>query len=226
MGTQIELTASDGHRLGGYRAEPSGAPRGGVVVVQEIFGVNSHIRAVCDRIAQMGYVAVAPAVFDRFERGFECGYSPDEIQHARGFLGNIDWDAMMRDIDAAVDSVRSAGPVAVVGFCMGGSVAFLAATRLDGIAAAVGFYGGRIVKDADEVPRCPTQLHFGAEDGGIPLADVEAIRAKRPDCEIHVYEGAGHGFNCDERASYHPEAAAQAWQRTADWLERHMVKAS
>jgi carboxymethylenebutenolidase len=225
MGTQIELTASDAHHLGAYRAEPSGAPRGAVVVIQEIFGVNSHIRSVCDRFAEIGYVAVAPAVFDRVERGFECGYSPDEIQHARGFMGRMDWDAMMRDVEAAVASVRPVGSVAVVGFCMGGSVAFLAAARLDGIAAAIGYYGGRIAKDADEKPRCPTQLHFGAEDQGIPLSDVESIRAKRPDCEIHVYEGAGHGFHCDERASYHPEAAAKAWQRTTDWMQRHMGKA-
>jgi carboxymethylenebutenolidase len=226
MGRQIELTASDGHHLGAYRAEPAGTPQGAVVVIQEIFGVNSHIRSVCDRFAELGYVAVAPAVFDRFERDFECGYSPEEIQHARSFLGKVDWDAMMLDTQAAIDSVRSVGPVAVIGFCMGGSVAFLAAARLDGVATAIGYYGGRIAKDADEVPRCPTQLHFGAEDQGIPLSDVETIKAKRPDCEIHVYEGAGHGFHCDERASYHAEAAAKAWQRTNDWMQRHMGKAA
>jgi carboxymethylenebutenolidase len=226
MGKQIELTASDGHRLGGYRAEPAGKPQGAIVVIQEIFGVNDHIRSVCDRFAELGYVAIAPALFDRNERDFQSGYSPDEIQHARGFLGTVDWDAMLRDVEAAVDDVRAVGPVAVIGFCMGGSVAFLAAARLDGLAAAIGYYGGRIAKDADEKPRVPTQLHFGAEDQGIPLSDVDTIKAKRPECEIHVYEGAGHGFHCDERGSYHPEAAAKAWQRSTDWLRRHMRAAA
>jgi carboxymethylenebutenolidase len=121
--------------------------------------------------------------------------------------------------------VRSVGPVAVVGFCMGGSLAFLAATRIDGIAAAIGYYGGKIAAYADEVPRCPTQLHFGAADQGIPLTDVDLVKAKRPECEIHVYEGAGHGFHCDERGSYHPEAAGKAWRRSTAWLERHMAAA-
>jgi carboxymethylenebutenolidase len=223
MGSQIELTASDGHHLGAYRAEPEGAPCGAVVVIQEIFGVNHHIRAVCDRYADLGYVTVAPALFDRLVRDFQSGYSAEEIAHARGFIGKLDWDATMRDVEAAVDSVRDVGPVAVVGFCLGGSLAFMAATRSDGIGAAIGYYGSKIAAAADEVPRCPTQLHFGAEDHGIPLTDVELIRAKRPDCEIHVYEGAGHGFSCDERASYHPEAAGQAWRRSTGWLERHLV---
>jgi carboxymethylenebutenolidase len=143
MGRQIELTVSDGHRLGGYRAEPPGAPIGAIVVIQEIFGVNNHIRSVCDRFADLGYVAVAPALFDRHKRDFQSGYSPEEVQRARAFLSEVDWDAMMRDVEAAVDSVRSVGPVAVVGFCMGGSLAFLAAPRIDNIAAAIGYYGGR-----------------------------------------------------------------------------------
>ena len=225
MGSKITLTASDGHEFGGYRADPAGAPKGAIVVIQEIFGVNRHIRSICDRLAELGYVAVAPALFDRHQRDFESGYSPEEVQRARVFLGEVDWDAMLRDVEAAADSVRSAGPVGVVGFCMGGSLAFLAAARLDGIDAAVGYYGGKIAAFADEVPRCPTQLHFGAEDQGIPLSDVEVVKAKRPDCEIHVYEGAGHGFHCDERGSYHPEAAAKAWPRTMTWFERHLGSA-
>ena len=225
MGSHIELTASDGHRLGAYRAEPEGAPRGAVVIIQEIFGVNSHIRAVCDRYAGLGYVAVAPALFDRHERDFQSGYSPDEVQHARSYIGKLDWDAAVRDVEAAVDSVRAIGPVAVVGFCLGGSLAFMAATRIDGISAAIGYYGGKIAAVADEEPRCPTQLHFGAEDQGIPLTDVEQIKTKRPDCEVHVYDAAGHGFSCDERSSYHPESAGKAWQRSTAWLDRHMKAA-
>lgn len=225
MGSQIRLTASDGHEFGAYRAEPPGAPIGAIVVIQEIFGVNRHMRSICDRFADLGYVAVAPALFDRQERDFQSGYSAEEVQRARGFLAEIDWDAMLRDIQAAVDDVRSAGPVAVVGFCLGGSLAFLAATRLEGLRAAVGYYGGKIAAFADEAPRCPTQLHFGAEDQGIPLTDVGVVRAKRPDCEVHVYNDAGHGFSCDERGSYHPEAAGQAWLRTTGWLEKHLGSA-
>ncbi|MEM7025008.1 MAG: dienelactone hydrolase family protein, partial [Pseudomonadota bacterium] len=156
------------------------------------------------------------------QRNFQSGYAPEEVKRAREFLGVVDWDAMMRDVEAAVDSVRAVGPVAVVGFCLGGSLAFLAATRIDGVVAAVGYYGGKIAAHAEEVPRCPTQLHFGGEDHGIPLSDVDLVAAKRPDCEVHIYEGAGHGFNCDQRSSYHPEAAREAWSRTTGWLDRHM----
>jgi carboxymethylenebutenolidase len=220
VGKKLSLTASDGHRLGAYRADPSGAPQGGVVVVQEIFGVNHHIRAVCDRFAAEGYVAVAPALFDRFVRDFESGYSPDEIAKARSYLANIDWDAFMRDTQAAIDEVKSAGPVSIVGFCMGGSVAFLAACRLSGLSSAVGYYGGQIIRFADEKPKCPTLLHFGDQDHSIPMTDVETIRRKRPDCEIHVYPGAGHGFHCDERGSYHEPSAALAWQRTLAFIRK------
>lgn len=222
MGTHISLTTSDHHELAAYRAEPQGKPKGGIVVAQEIFGVNSHIRNICDRLAAAGYVAVAPALFDRFVRDFESGYSPEEVAHARTYLGQIDWDKMLLDIAAGVQDVQSAGPVGVVGFCMGGSVAYLAATRLPGISAAVAFYGGQIVKHADEKPECPVQMHFGDQDAGIPMSDVEIIRQKRTDTEIHVYP-AGHGFNCDERASYHEASAKLAWQRTLDFLGKTMT---
>jgi carboxymethylenebutenolidase len=221
MGKKIELTASDGHRLGAYRADPSGAPRGGIVVIQEIFGVNHHIRSLCDRLAEAGYTAVAPQIFDRFARDFESGYSPDEITEARKLLADIDWDACVRDVKAAVDLLRREGPVGVVGFCFGGTLAFLAATRLDGLAATVCYYGGQIVRFADEKPRCPTQMHFGEKDDHIPMADVETIRSKRPDCEIHVYP-AGHGFHCDERGSYHAASAARGWERTLAWFGKAM----
>jgi carboxymethylenebutenolidase len=220
LGKSLNLTASDGHRLGAYRADPSGAPVGGIVVIQEIFGVNHHIRNVCDRFAAEGYAAVAPALFDRQVRDFQSGYSPEEIEKARKFVANPDWDAMLRDTAAAIAELKSAGPVSIIGFCMGGTVAFLAAARLDGLTAAVGYYGGRIVAFADEKPRCPTQLHFGDQDQSIPLTDVETIKQKRPDCDIHVYKDAGHGFHCDERGSYHEPSSRVAWERTLAWLKR------
>ena len=222
MGQDIKLTASDNFQLGGYRAEPAGAPRAAVVVIQEIFGVNHHIRAVCDRFAGNGYVAIAPAIFDRIEPNFQSGYSPEEVAVARKFVANPDWTAMLRDSQAAIDAVKDIGPVGIIGFCLGGSVAYAAATKLSGLSAAIGYYGGAIVRFADDTPKVPTQLHFGEKDAGIPLSDVDTIRAKRPDVEIHIYPGAQHGFNCDERASYDPANAGIAKQRSLDFLATHL----
>jgi len=218
----LTLAAADGHTLGAYRADPAGAPRGAIVVIQEIFGVNHHIRSICDRLAALGYVAIAPALFDRSERDFQTGYSAPEVERARAFIANPDWAGFLADTEAARAAVAGVGKVGIVGFCLGGSIVFVAATRLDGFAAASGFYGGRIAAFADEVPRCPTQLHYGAEDAGIPMSNVETVRAKRPDCEIFVYEGAGHGFHCDERASFHPEASKLAWARTIAFFAAHV----
>ena len=222
MGKHFTLTATDKHQLGAYRADPKGAPKGGIVVIQEIFGVNNHIRNVCDRFAEEGYVAVAPALFDRTQRDFQSGYSPPEIEKARAFIAKPDWDAMLRDTDAAIKEIKSVGPLAIVGFCMGGTIAFLGATRLSGLSAAVCYYGGRIVAFADEQPKCAVQMHFGEKDQSIPLTDVETIKQKRPDCEIYVYKDAGHGFHCDERGSYHQGSAAIAWERTREFLKKHM----
>lgn len=218
MGRRIELQASDGHRLAGYRADPDGEARGGIVVLQEIFGVNAHIRSICDRLAAKGYAAVAPALFDRIERDFESGYGDDEVTAARAFIPKVDWNAMLLDVEAASAVMKGGRPISVVGFCLGGSLAYLAATRQKGLTASVCFYGGRIAAHADEAPLCPTQMHFGEEDQGIPMSDVEIIREKRGDCEIHTYP-AGHGFNCDARKSFHPESANLAWERTLAFLK-------
>ena len=225
MGKHFSLVASDSFKLGAYRAEPSGPAKGGMVVIQEIFGVNHHIRAVCDQLAADGYAAVAPAVFDRQEPNFECGYSPDEIANARKFVANPDWAAMMRDVQAAIDELEKEGPVGIIGFCLGGSIAFLAASKLSGLSAAVGYYGGQIAKNVDSAPKIPTQLHFGETDASIPMSDVDLIKQKRGgDTEIYVYPGAGHGFHCDERGSYNEAAAKLAWTRTLDFLGKHIKK--
>ena len=224
MGKQFQLTTSDKHQLGAYRADPQGTPKGGMVVVQEIFGVNHHIRAVCDRLAGLGYAAVAPAVFDRFVRNFESGYTPDEVAHARSYLGNLNWEHMMADVAAAKDDLKGIGPVGVIGFCMGGTAAFLSACRLPGLSASVSYYGGMIGKFADEKPKCPMQMHFGEIDQSIPMDVVDAIKQKRKEAEIYVYPGAAHGFNCDERASYNKAAADLAWSRTTEFLAKHMKK--
>lgn len=224
MGQDIKLTASDNFQLGGYRADPAGNPKGAVVVIQEIFGVNHHIRSVCDRLASEGYVAIAPSIFDRTSPNFQSGYTPDEIAEARKFVASPDWAAMLRDTQAAIDAVKGVGPVGIIGFCLGGSVAFVAATRLSGLKAAIGYYGGAVVRFADETPKVPTQLHFGEKDAGIPLTDVETVKAKRPDVEVFIYPGAQHGFHCDERASYDKASADIAWPRSMQFFAKHLTK--
>jgi carboxymethylenebutenolidase len=224
VGRDIKLTASDNFQFVAYRADPASAPKAAIVVIQEIFGVNHHIRAVCDRLASEGYVAIAPSIFDRIEPNFTSGYSPDEIAVARKFVANPDWAAMLRDTQAAIDAVRDVGPVGIIGFCLGGSVAYAAATKLAGLSAAVGYYGGAIARFADDKPQVPTQLHFGEKDASIPLSDVDMIRAKRPELEIHVYPGAQHGFHCDERASYDKKSAEIAWPRSLAFFAKHLGK--
>jgi carboxymethylenebutenolidase len=224
VGQDIKLKASDHFQLGAYRADPATAPKAAVVVIQEIFGVNHHIRAVCDRFAGNGYTAIAPSIFDRIEPNFQSGYSPDEIAVARKFVANPDWTAMLRDTQAAIDAVKDIGPVGIIGFCLGGSVAYAAATKLSGLSAAIGYYGGAVVRFADDKPTVPTQLHFGEKDTGIPLTDVEIIRGKRPDVEIFIYPGAQHGFGCDERASYDKPSADLAKQRSLDFFAKHLKK--
>lgn len=222
MGQTITLTASDGFKLGAYRADPITAPKGAIVVIQEIFGVNSHIRSICDRLANEGYVAVAPAIFDRIEPNFQSGYSPDEVAVARKFVAAPDWPAMLRDTQAAIDAAKDIGPVGIIGFCLGGSVAYAAATKLKGLTAAVGYYGGAVVRFADDKPTVPTQLHFGEKDTGIPLSDVETIKTKRPEVEVFVYPGAQHGFGCDERASYDKPSSDLAWQRSLAFFSKSL----
>jgi len=217
VGTKISLTAADGFNLGAYRADPQGTPKAGLVLIQEIFGVNHHIRTMCDRFATHGYLTIAPQVFDRYRRDFECGYSPDEIAEARKITPGIDWAAMLRDVAATIAAAKSAGPVGIVGYCMGGTVAFLAGAKLDGLASAVCYYGGMIAKNADEKPKVPTQMHFGEKDEHIPMTDVDTIRKKRPECEVYDYP-AGHGFSCDERGSFHEPSAKLAMDRTLAWF--------
>ena len=218
----IRLTADDGHDLDAYEAGPAEAAAG-IVVIQEIFGVNAHIRDVADRYAALGYRAVAPALFDRLERGVERGYSDETVTRGRAMRGTIDWNDTVRDVAAAVDCLAPNGPVGVVGYCYGGSLAWLAANSLP-VAAAVGYYGGQIIQFLDRAPRAPVLLHFGEVDYMIPLSDVERISEAHPAVPVHVYDGADHGFNCDARDSYHPEAAALAQQRTLDFLASHGVR--
>ncbi|RYY81748.1 MAG: dienelactone hydrolase family protein, partial [Comamonadaceae bacterium] len=209
----IDILAPDGHRFSCWQSLATGPRQGAVVVLQEIFGVNHHIQAVCDRLAAAGYDAFAPALFDRIEPGFSSGYAKEDVARALQFLPRLDWDAMVRDTlaTAAHAAATRGGPVAAMGFCLGASVAWLAAQRGEGIAAVVGYYGGQIVQHLQEPARRPTLLHYGEHDHTIPMADVDRIRRERPDCTLHVYD-AGHGFNCDERAAFEPASAARSSQ--------------
>jgi len=213
MGEWIRLRAEDGCEFSAWRADPAGPRRGGVVVVQEIFGVNAHIRDVCDRFAEAGYAAVAPALFDRLRGGVELDYDEAGVAAGRELVGELGWDAPMLDIRAAALSLRADGRVGVVGYCWGGSVAWLASCRLD-VGCVAAYYGRHIVEFPDEHPRCGAILHFGAEDPLIPAENIEKVHAANPDVPLFLYAGAGHGFNCDRRADYRAEAAATALQRT------------
>jgi len=221
MGQTITLTAKDGFKLGAYRADPEGKPRGAIVVIQEIFGVNHHIKNLADRYAALGYVAIAPQVFDRGQKNFETGYDQAAMEAGRGMRGKITTEQLLLDTQAAIDVAKQAGKVGIIGYCMGGSVAFLAAARLDGLACAVGYYGGQIAASCDEKPRVPTMLHFGDQDQSIPMTDVDKIKKARSETPIYVYH-AGHGFHCDERASFNAEAAQVAACRSQEFFLKNI----
>jgi len=221
MGETITLKAEDGQALGAYRAAPDGEAKGSVVVVQEIFGVNDHIRTVADGYAQAGYLAVAPALFDRLEPGLELTYDDDGVARGRALRTQLAWHTVLLDVAAAVREAATAGRVGVVGYCWGGSVAWYAASKLP-IAAAVGYYGGQIHDLIDATPRVPTMLHFGAQDDLIPKPHVDAVMARHPDVAILVY-GAGHGFNCDARSSYDELCARVARERTLRFFDDNLV---
>jgi carboxymethylenebutenolidase len=221
VGTTIQGTAADGHELAIYRADPKGAPRGALVIVQEIFGVNGHIRAVCDDYAGQGYVAVAPALFDRVERGIELGYQPDDIAAGRAIREKVSLEQALADVEGAAQQVAGNGRIGVVGYCWGGTVAWVAATRSRTFAAAVSYYGGGVPELAAEQPSCPVQLHFGEQDHAIPLDGVEKLKAAHPELPVHIYP-AGHGFNCDQRGSYHAESARRARERGLAFLREHI----
>lgn len=223
MGETIKLEAADGHKFDAYVARPSGKPKGGLVVVQEIFGINSHMRSVCDRFAEAGYLAVAPALFDRVERGLELSYEPDDVARGRETRSKIEMDDVIADVSAAADAAAEAGPVGIVGYCWGGLVTYVACCRLgDKLACGVSYYGGNIKSYLNETPAVPLMLHFGTKDASIPMSDVEEIRTAHPDLIYHIYEGAEHGFNCDQRKTYHPEAAAEALPRTLTFFGAHL----
>lgn len=220
MGDWQTLMARDGHTFNAYLAAPAGAPRGAVVILQEIFGVNEHIRSVADRYAAEGYLAIAPALYDRIGRDLTTGYSPEDVQRARGYMLQVRTQDALLDIAAAINVVKHAGRVALIGYCWGGTLAWIGARSLP-VRAAVGYYASRIGEHLDGVPAVPMLLHFGEQDAHIPLADVARAQALFPQGVFHLYP-AGHGFNCDVRSSYDAACAQQAFQRTLAFLQEQL----
>ena len=219
MGNPINLPTGGLHCIGGWRADPVGAPRGGIVVVQEIYGVNAHIRGVVEGYAQAGYVAVAPAMFDHVEAGVEFDYDDDGAQRGRALAAEVGFDRAVAAVASAAEAIGSVGKVGVVGFCWGGTVAFLSDTRL-GLPAVV-YYGGRSVPFLGEHARAPLMFHFGEHDPIIPAEARAKHVAAQPQATFHVYP-AGHGFNCDLRADYEPASAARAHERTLAFFAQHL----
>ena len=220
MGQTVEITTADGHTLSAYVAGPENATKA-LVVVQEIFGVNHHIRDMADRYGAAGYRVIAPAIFDRAERNVDLGYTPDDMGKGRAYRMQLTDAGVMADIDACT-TYLSGKKLGIVGYCFGGTVAWWGATRTNKFAASSCWYGGGIAGTKDERPNCPVQMHFGEKDGSIPMTDVDAIRAAQPKVESYVYAGAGHGFGCDERASYSKPDYDLAQQRTLDFFAKHL----
>jgi carboxymethylenebutenolidase len=221
MGKNLDITASDGHVLAAYLAVPDGKPRGGLVVIQEAFGVTAYVRSVCDAYAKDGYTSIAPALYDRQRRGiaFDDSSAPEALAEARRLRAALEWPNVMLDVQAAIDEVRSAGRVGIVGYCVGGSVAWLAALSLP-VAAASCYYGRDVVDFLERAPKCPAILHFGERDHLIAPADVARIRAAFPEIPNYVYP-AGHAF--DGAGERHHEASARlARERTLELFRRHV----
>ena len=222
MGQARQLRAADGFTLGAYEALPQGKPIGGVVVIQEIFGVNVHIREVVDGYAAAGYAAIAPQIFDRVERDVELGYQDADMERGIGIArGQLELDATLTDIQAAIDEAGKHGKVGVVGYCFGGMLAWLSACTLDNVACASAYYGGGIGEHTDKRAKCPVIMHFGELDAHIPMKEVESIKSALPDVTVYVYD-ADHGFNCDHRASFDAAAAEIARTRTLDFFAENL----
>ena len=221
MGKMIELTAADGHKLAAYRADPAGKPRGAIVVIQEIFGVNSHVKSVADGYAADGYLAIAPALFDRAQRGFDAGYAPEDIAKGREVRAKVSNAMAMQDTEAAIKAVSNAGKVGIVGYCWGGLITWLAAAKLPGLSAAVPYYGGGILDNANLEPKVPLMGHFGERDAHIPVDGVRKLAQQHKKHQIFIY-AADHGFNCDQRGSYDAPAAKQARERTLAFFRKHV----
>ena len=221
MGKFTELKAADGHKLAAYVSRPQGKPRGGVVVIPEIFGVNSHIQQTTDGFAADGYLAVSPAMFDRVQRNYDTGYSAPEIESGRALMQKLDWKQAILDVEAAIGEAKQGGKVGIVGYCYGGTVAWLASAQAKGLACAVPYYGGGIPGLITLKPKCPVMFHWGETDQSIPLEKAQEFAAAHKE-QTHYFYPAGHGFNCDQRGSYNADSAKLARSRTLAFFAKHV----
>ena len=222
----ITLTAADGFQSSAYVSEPAGTPKGAIVVLQEIFGVNAHIRSVADRYAAAGYLAIAPAMFDRAEKNVDIGYGPEDMKRGSALKAAVEAlpaPGALQDVQAAVDWAARAGKVGVVGYCWGGLLVWRSAEQVRGLSAAVSYYGGGMTAGSEpaRTPKVPVMSHFGALDKHITLESVKAFEQKHPEVEVHLYQ-ADHGFNCDLRGSYNAGAAATALERSLFHFGKHV----
>ena len=220
MGYDLSLTTSDGHILNAYSALPDGETKGGMVIIQEIFGVNDDIRETVDNFAREGYHAIAPAMFDRIESGVILGFDETGMNKGRELKGGLDWSDVVQDVNAAISHVKKAGKVGIVGFCMGGSVAWFAASRSP-VDVAICYYGGDIPKLKILEPKCSVLTHFGELDQGIPIDSVEVFKSMKPEVLTYTYP-ADHGFNCDHRKQFNQTSAKIALDRTLKFLESNL----
>ena len=220
MGKTISVASADGHTFSAYVGAAEGATRG-VVVLQEIFGVNSHIRHMADVFSESGYATVAPALFDRAEKGVELGYTDADLETGVRLCRQISEAAVLADIVASAQTL-GVSSLAVVGYCWGGSLSWLAATRTNVFSAASCWYGGAIVETKDATASCPVQMHFGENDDYIPLSAVGSVRAAQPKADVFIYPGVGHGFGCSERGSFDQAAYDLALNRTLTLFGQHL----
>ncbi|CAN5374030.1 dienelactone hydrolase family protein [soil metagenome] len=218
----IELTAGDGHKFSAYRADPPDAPKGAVVILQEGLGINPHIRAVADAFAAKGYVAIAPSLLDSVKPGIELGYDKAGLSEGANLIRQVDSANVLGEIQSTVDAAKSAGKVAVIGYGWGGYLAYAASNQVNGLACAIGYYGGGIVENSGEKRKIPTLLHFGENDPQIPIEEMIQFRARRPDVSVFSYPGAASGFNCDACGSYLADAAHAALERTEAWIFQYV----
>ncbi len=221
MGKHIDLTAADGHKFSAYVAEPADEPKGALIIVMEIFGVDSHIRKVTDDYAAAGYLAIAPAFFDRVQRGLDVGYTPADIEIARGLMQKMNFNDAVKDVEAAKTHVASTGKTGIIGWCWGGALSFKAACNVNGLACAVAYYGGAIPSMINEKPKCPVMFHWGKTDHSIPLEAAQKVEAAHRN-QTHFFYDAGHGFNCDQRGSYNADCAREARARSLEFLRKHV----
>ena len=221
MGESIRATASDGHEFDIYLAQSQGTPRGGIVLVQEIFGVNKHIKSVAEKFSSNGYLVGAPSLFDRVKPDIQLGYSTEDVIRGKELKENLGNESPLIDIAATLSILRSAGNVAIVGYCWGGMLAWLSACQVDGFNAAVSYYGGGVGQLTAMQPNCPCIFHFGEQDHSIPITEINSLKQAHPNCPIYIYP-AGHGFNCEQRDSFHLTSSKIAFERTIQHIDKYI----